>query len=78
MKAYILKSDDETIAVVAEKELHKFYVSIRTAIADHYCCDKIDDVSMNDIVGFISFTADLIENGEETIRDFYLQQTTIY
>lgn len=77
MKAYILKSDTETIAVVRKTELHKFYVNIRTAIADHYICE-VGEVSMNDIVEFVSFTADFDENGEESVRDFYLEETVIY
>ena len=86
MVGYILKNSDEgDIAVIAgkvtptEDELNEFWVRVRLAIAEHFCCDP-QDVSINDIENNWRWTfgADTMEDNEECIRSFELIQTAIY
>ena len=86
MVGFILKNEDEgTIAVIGggvtptSEELDDFYVRVRTAIAEHFCCE-VNDVSMNSIEKDWKWTfdADTIEDGEDCIRNFELIQTAIY
>ena len=84
MKAFILKSEEETIAVIKLTDKDKFYRNVRLAIAEHYICEH-DEVSivMNEEVykNGVKSQALEIESGElggGSIRNYTLTETCVY
>lgn len=85
MKGFILSSEEETIAVIGMTSKDEFYVKVRTAIAEHYCCEKTDDVSINmsheqyeKELYSQEIEVDSIEQEEESTRKYFLTETVIY
>jgi hypothetical protein len=84
MKAFILKSEEETIAVIKLTDKDQFYRNVRLAIAEHYICEH-DEVSivMNEeeySKEIYSQTLEIesVEQGEDCIRDYTITETCVY
>jgi len=85
MEGFILKSEEETIAVISMKDKDEFFVAVRTAVAEHYSCE-VDFVSINMSEEEYSkelYSRDLEvetvdEDGETEIREFNLEHVFIY
>lgn len=84
MRAYILASQDETIAVIKLVQKDKFYKTVRLAIAEHYICEE-DDVSINGgdehcekDVCYQEFEADYIVDECSCTEIFTITETCVY
>ena len=76
MKAFILESEEETIAVIKLTDKDEFYGNVRLAIAEHYVCEH-DEVSiiMSDEVSIVMSS---VEQGDDCIRNYTLTETCVY
>ncbi len=85
-KQFLLtETNAEVIAIITEKtDLHYFYKSVRQAIAENLGI-KSTDVTLNignpdfdeDTIQY-TFDADIIEDEEEYLREYYLTELTTY
>ena len=84
MKAFILESEEEVIAVIKLIDKDEFYRNVRLAIAEHYTCehDYVSIVMSHEQyakeIYSQSFEAESTEDGEECIRTYTLTETCIY
>ncbi len=86
MKNYLLtEKDGETIAVITfAGELHSFYKLIRVAIAEHFCIISeeidlsIEEHSFEHQEVQMDFEANMINEGDEEVRDFILSEIAVY
>ena len=84
MKAFILKSEEETIAVIKLTDKDEFYRNVRLAISEHYICEH-DEVSivMNEEeyrkeIYSQTLEIESVEEGEDCIRVYTLTETCVY
>lgn len=85
MKAFILESEEETIAVIKlTTDKYEFYRNVRLAIAEHYVCEH-DDVGIvmseeEYNKGICSRTMKIasVEQSQHCIRNYTLTETCVY
>tara|TARA_R110000796_G_scaffold243260_1_gene365739 strand:- start:410 stop:664 length:255 start_codon:yes stop_codon:yes gene_type:complete len=84
MKAFILESEEEIIAVIKLTDKDEFYKNVRLAIAEHYICEH-DEVSivMNEEVyskEIYSQTLEIesVEQGEVLCTYYTLTEACVY
>ena len=84
MKAFILESETEAIAVIKFTDKDEFYRNVRLAISEHYVCEHNDvSIVMSEEQykrGVCSEKLEIesIEDGEDCIREYTLTDTFIY
>jgi hypothetical protein len=84
MKVFILKSEDETIAIITLTDKDTFYRNVRLAISEHFICNVMDvviNISTEDYNKELysqDLDIDIIEDGETYCRVFSLEEVCIY
>lgn len=78
-KSFLLTDDEGVnIAVISKKDKatpSEFNDAIATAIKDHF---GTNEVTINRVEDSMEFDADTVENEEECIRSFTLEEITVY
>lgn len=82
MKHYILKEGDLLIAILYQREdKHEFYVAVRQAIADDNAV-PVNNISLavDDHLSEITFEFEstIIDDGEEFLRTYILEELPAY
>ena len=84
MKAFILESEEETIAVIKLTDKDEFYRNVRLAIAEHYVCDHnevsivMNEEQYNKEIYSQKLEIESVEQDEDNIRDYTLTETCVY
>ena len=83
MKAFILESEEETIAVIKLTDKDEFYRTVRLAIAEHYICEHNEvSIVMNEEQynkGLkLNLEIESVEQGDDCIRNYTLSETCVY
>jgi|TARA_R110001592_G_scaffold343723_1_gene634535 hypothetical protein len=84
MKAFILESKKETIAVIKLTDKDEFYRTVRLAIAEHYICEHnevsivMNEEQYNQEIYLQTLEIESVEQGNDCIRNYTLTETCVY
>ncbi len=84
MKAFILESEEETIAVIKLTDKDEFYRNVRLAIAEHYICEHnevsivMSEEQYKKEIYSQKLEIESVEQGDDCIRDYTLTETCVY
>lgn len=84
MKAFILESEEETIAVIKLTDKDEFYRNVRLAISEHYICDHnevsivMSEEQYKKEIYSQKLEIESVFQGDDCIRDYTLTETCVY